>query len=100
MAKVEDLYRKKKEASIEVMGVEFKVHILSGVEYLDAVGEAMDEQGKPSRSLYARNLIGKCVIEPAIDVDKLDAIPLALLLGKLEELHGASGDLSKKLSSK
>jgi len=100
MAKVEDLYMKKEEADIEVMGVKFKVRILSGVEYLDNVGEAMDEQGKPSRSLYARHLIERCVIEPVVDIDKLDAIPLALLLGKLEELHGASGDLSKKLSSK
>jgi len=98
MAEVEGLYRKKEEAEIEVMGVKFKVRILPGLEYLDVVSDTTDEQGKPNRTEYAKLLIEKCVIEPKVDVAKLDAMPLVLLLGKLEELHGAMklGNLIKK----
>ena len=98
MAKVEDLYGKKAEAKIEVMGVEFKVRILPGLEYLDLISTTTDEKGMPSRVDYAKQLIEKCVVEPKVNVAKLDATPLVLLLGKLEELHGAMklGELVKK----
>lgn len=100
MQNVEDLYRKKEEAEVEVMGVKFKVRILSGVEYMETVDASMDEQGKPNRTEYAKILIEKCVIEPKVDISKLDATPLVLLLGKLEALHGATslGELTKKSS--
>ena len=96
--KVESLYRKKEEANIEVMGIKFKVRVLSGIEYLDTINDTIDEQGKPNRSQYAKMLIEKCIVEPKVDISKLDATPLVLLLGKLEELHGAMsmGDLVKK----
>ena len=98
MAKVEDLYGKKEEANIEVMGVKFKVRILPGLEYLDVVSATTNEKGIPSRTDYARTLIEKCVVEPKVNVARLDATPLVLLLGKLEELHGAMklGELAKK----
>lgn len=95
--KIEDLYRKEDTAEVDVLGVKFKVKILSGVEYLDIVDEASD-RGVPNRGKYARRLIKSCVIEPAVDIDKLKPIAFVLLLGALEEQHGATELVAKKLS--
>lgn len=94
---LEDLYRKEDTAEIDVLGVKFKVKILSGVEYLDIVDEASDARGMPNRGKYARRLIKSCVIEPVVDIDKLKPIAFVLLLGALEEQHGATELVAKKL---
>jgi hypothetical protein len=95
-ATLENLYKKEETATVEVLGVSFEIRILSGVEYLEIVDETSDSRGTPNRSKYARRLVKTCVIKPEVDIDKLKPIAFILLLGAIEEKHGATELVSKK----
>lgn len=97
---VESLYSTKTEGVIDVKGVEFKVKVLSGVEYLDIVDDVVELHGIPKKSAFFKELIKQCIIEPEVDVDKLDAGSLILMYTAIEALHGGTGLSLKKLDLK
>jgi len=94
---LERLYVGKELFTFEVSGITFKVRDLNAEDMFAITKKSMVD-GELIQSVYARELMKSCIMEPAIDFSKeMKGVVVTQILGHLEDVLGLSELAQKKL---
>ena len=77
---------------IEIGGTKFKIRELSGLEYIEIMDKCSDVKAngevKFNRRKYTEELLKASIVEPEVDIKKLNAATVANLLVEIEKILG------------
>ena len=97
---VEALYIKEGFTTKEVFGVPIKIQQIGGDRWTNIAEKCTGPSGQVLFSVYCREMINACVIEPKLVFEKLNPGAITLLVSVIEDVQGVSEVARKNLIGK